>query len=180
MDKSIVVYYSKTGSNKYLANRISDNLNCEIEEIKPKVKSFFLLMIFSLLKISPGIHDLKRDLNDYNRVILCGPIWMGNFISPLNGFIKKYLDKISNIYFVTCCGSSYLEKDSKFGHNKVFDKLKEVLVDKNLHCEAFPITLVVPKEKAEDSNEVMNTRLSDENFKGEILVRFNDFIDKLK
>ena len=179
MEKTIVVYYSKTGSNKYLAQKISETLNCDIEEIKPKVNNFFILMVSSLLKISPGIKNIKHDLNNYERIILCGPIWMGNFIAPLNSFVKKYKEEINNIYFVTCCGSSYVEKDSKFGHNKVFDKLEGILTGKNLHCEAFPIKLVVPEEKSEDSNEVMNTRLSDKNFTGEILTRFNDFIEKI-
>ena len=70
-------------------------------------------------------------------------------------------------------------KDKKFGHGLVFNEVKNILKDKCIHCEALPITLVVPEDKKEDPNVVMQTRLSDENFKGEIEETFENFIKKV-
>ena len=33
--KTIVLYYSKNGSNRYLAHEIAKGLSCDMEEIKP-------------------------------------------------------------------------------------------------------------------------------------------------
>jgi len=86
MKKAIVVYYSRKGSNKYLAEKIAKTLNIESEEIKPRLNIFLLF----LMNIHLGIKPLKNKIYEYDEVILCGPIWMGKLIPPLNSFIKKY------------------------------------------------------------------------------------------
>ena len=80
---------------------------------------------------------------------------------------------------MSCCGSSFEMKDKKFGHGLVFKEIKEMLNDKCIHCEAFPITLVIPDDKKENTDTVMKTRLTDNNFKGEILNRFYAFIQMI-
>ncbi len=175
MEKTIVFYYSKNGSNSYLASKLAGSLNCKIEEIKPRINAH-ILMVFG---VNFGIKKLKFHPSDYERVILVGPIWMGKFITPLKGFVNKYRRDIKKLVFVTCCGSSIEKKDEKFGHGLVFKQVGEILEEKLVHCEALPITLVLPEDKKEDGEVVMKTRLTDENFSGEILDRYNNFIKQL-
>jgi menaquinone-dependent protoporphyrinogen IX oxidase len=170
--KTIVVYYSKSGNNKYLAEKVAKTLACDIEEIKPRVTAFFLL----LFNLSFGNKPLKHNLKKYDRVILCGPIWMGKFVSPLKSFVKKYSKSIQQLYFITCCGSTDEKKDEKFGHNLVFKHVKELLGEKCIHCEAFPIVLVLPEDQKGNDDAIMKTHLSDDNFAGEIKQRFDNFI----
>jgi flavodoxin len=175
MKKTIVIYYSNNGSNRFLAKKISENLNCEIEEIKPRLN----VHLFLLLGINLGNKKVKANLSEYDMIILCGPIWMGKFIAPLKGFVNKYRKVINKLVFTSCCGSSLEMKDKKFGHGLVFKEIKDMLNEKCIHCEAFPIPLVLPEDKREDPNTVMKTRLTDDNFKGEILDKFNAFIQFL-
>jgi flavodoxin len=175
MSKTIVVYYSRKGSNKYLAEKISKSLTCEIEAIRPRLNVFILF----LMNIHLGIRPLKHNITEYDKVILCGPIWMGKFIPPLRSFIIKYSDSITKLIFVTCCGSTYAQKDEKFGHGLVFNEVAEILKDKCVFCQAFPIGLVMPDDKKEDTDAFMKTHLNDENFKGEIVEKFENFIMKV-
>lgn len=175
MKKSIVIFYSNNGSNEYLAKKIEDRINCSIEKLRPRLNLHILL----LLGLSLGNMSIKTNLSQYELVILCGPIWMGKLIAPLKTFIIKNRKSIKNLVFVTSCGSSFDMKEQKFGHGLVFREIKELLNEKCLHCEAFPISLVLPKEKKDDSNLVMQTRLNDDNFKGEMLSRFDSFIKLL-
>lgn len=82
--------------------------------------------------------------------------------------------------FLSCCGSSFDMKDKKFGHELVFQEVIKIMGHKCSHCEAFPIPLVLPKEQREDPNSVMQTRLTNNNFEGEIRQRFDALVDKLK
>jgi len=173
--KTIVVYYSRKGSNKYLAEKISKSLSSEIEEIKPRLNVFLLF----IMNINLGIRSLKHNIKDYDRVILCGPIWMGKFIPPLQSFINKYFQQINKLIFVTCCGSTYAKKDEKFGHGLVFKEVENRLKNKCIFCQAFPIGLVLPDDKKEDTDAFMKTHLNDENFNGEIQERYDGFIKKL-
>lgn len=177
--KTIVVYYSRTGSNKYLAEKIARSLNCDIERIVPLFRPFFFVAISSLLKKSLHIKAIKHNIEEYDKIILCGPVLMGTLISPLRGFIRKYEKNIKQLYFACCCASSDSTKDDKFGHGLVFKEAKEILKEKLVFCEAFPIPLVVPEDKQKDSDLIMKTRLSDSNFTGEIQKRFDSFIQKV-
>ena len=174
--KKIVFYYSRKGSNRYLANRIAIDLKCEIEEIKPRI-NYLVLM---LMGINIGNLKLKTKVEDYDRVILCGPIWMGNLIVPLRNFVTKHINKINKMVFVTCCGSTFEGKDEKFGHNLVFKALKNLTGEKCTHCEAFPISLVLTEEQKKDPSADMKYQLNDENFKGEIVSIYNTLIHKIK
>lgn len=173
--KNVVIYYSKSGSNDYLAKYFAKKLNCQSERIIPIINAQLLMMI----GIGLGIKKLNADLSKYDNVILIGPVWMGKFIYPLKSFLKKYGNKINKLYFLTCCGSSFDKKNDKFGHELVFNQVKELFPSNNIHCEAFPITMVIPREKQEDGELVMKTRLNDNNFKGEILEKANSIIEKL-
>lgn len=175
MKKTIVAYYSNTGNNRFLANQIAEKLSCEIIEIKPRIKSHIMI----LMGLSMGNKRIRADLAKYDRVILCGPIMMGKLLAPLKSFLLKNKQKIRELVFVTCCGSSYDMKDEKFGHGLVFNKVKEVMGDKCLTCAAFPILLVIPPDKREDTKLVMSTRLSQDTFQGEIKERFERFIESL-
>jgi hypothetical protein len=159
-----------------LAYKIAADLKCEVEEIKPRLNAHFLM----LMKINFGNRKLKTKIENYDRVILCGPIWMGQLIVPLKNFVNKNISKINKLVFVTCCGSTFDKKDEKFGHNLVFNEIKIITDGKCSHCEAFPITLVLPSEQKDDASAFMKTHLNDENFKGEIVNIYDAFISKMK
>ncbi len=173
---TIIYYYSHKSSNRYLANKIATDLNCKIEEIKPRLNSHLLM----LMGVNFGNRKIKSKVEEYDRVILCGPIWMGKLIVPLKNFITKYINKIDKLIFVTCCGSSFEKKDDKFGHNHVFKQVENLSAEKCIHCEAFPITLVLSNELKDDSDAFMKTHLNTDNFKGEIAAIYNTFIGKLQ
>jgi flavodoxin len=173
--KTIVYYYSHKGSNRFLSHRIANDLKCEIEEIKPRLNAHLLM----LMGLNMGNRRLNLKVENYDRVILCGPIWMGKLIVPLKNFVVKNRPKIKKLIFVTCCGSSFKDKDNKFGHNLVFANIKSLLYDKCFHCEAFPIDLVVPAELKEDSAAFMKVHLNNQNFQGDIIGIYDSFIQKI-
>jgi len=170
--KNIVIYYSRKGNNNYLARKIANDLNCDIEAIRPNVD----WPLFYWLNLNLGIRKTRSDISNYDRVLLVGPIFMGRFIVPLKAFCKKYKANINKLVFVTCCGSSYEKKDEKFGHGLVFNEVQGLMKEKCEHCEAFPILLVVPEDKREDGELIMKTRLLDDNFVGEIKERYDRFL----
>ena len=70
MQKFIVVYYSNTGSNHFLAEKIADALQCDLERIRPRINRFMFLLIFSWLNIPARPRALQHDLKNYEKVIL--------------------------------------------------------------------------------------------------------------
>ena len=180
MNKVLIVFYSHTGSNRYLARKLATDLEADLAEIHPRGSGFFIQLILSQLKFSFGISKLDFDVSNYEKVVLVGPVWTGQFIAPLRSFLKQYKEQIKNLYFLTCCGSKDNEKDDRFGYNNIFKRISEMMGETCIHCAALPIALVIPEEKQDDSEYIMNTRLSDENFSGTIEKRYNEFVNLLK
>lgn len=178
--KTIVIYYSRTGNNRYLAQRIQKDLECDIEEIKPIVKGIFFQVLATFTKLSPGVRRLKSDITTYDRVILVTPIWIGSVIYPTYSFLRKYNKYLKDIHLVACCGSDDAGKDDKFGYNGVFSKYREITKDKCRSCTAFPIKLSLPENMREDDEAVMAARLNDGNFSGELQDRYEKLISTLK
>jgi flavodoxin len=178
-DKTLVLYYSRTGSNEYLAERIAADLNADIEKIRPKAGSFFMLIVYSLLNFSFGLKEINHTIENYKNLILVGPIWMGQIISPIRDAMKKYGGSVKNIHFATCCGSTEKDKDSKYGYESVFEKARTLLLPNKVHCTAFPIVLALPEDKREDGDLIMKTRLNDSNFTGELMDKYESFKSKI-
>lgn len=177
--KTLVVYYSNSGNNKFLAEKIAKEINGDIQRIEPRFNGLPFVILFSLSKISLGIKPIRYNVKDYDRVIVCGPVYMGLLISPLRDFIEKHKSDLKKLFFVTCCGGDDSQKDTKLGYSRVFQQVKNMINDKFGGSEAFPVSLALPEEKRKDQDAIMKTRLSDSNFNGEILNRFESFIQKV-
>ncbi|MDA3810093.1 MAG: hypothetical protein PF518_07120 [Spirochaetaceae bacterium] len=179
MKKQIVVYYSKNGSNKFLAEKAAAALQCEIISLKPRLNLFLFLLLSSATNISLGNKSIKQKICDYESIILCGPIWMGQFISPLSDFVKKYKKEIKQLSFMTCCGSTDLTKEDKFGYAHVFLKIRKILGENCRVFEAFPIDLILSEDQKKNDEAMMNTRLAGSNFTGDGKKRFDNFIHNI-
>jgi hypothetical protein len=163
----------------YLAKKMAQMLQGDLEAITPKLNLFPVLVLSSWLNISLGVRTLTHPVDDYDVVVVCGPVWMGQCIAPLRDVIRKYGRRIKQLYFVTCCGSNDQTKDDKFGYAHVFQQVKRLAGNVCVHCEAFPIDLVLPEEQQDDSDAAMKARLSDQNFTGQIQKRIEDFVQKI-
>lgn len=102
--KSLIVYYSRTGNTKNIAETICRKLGADIEEIidHKNRKGFFGFLLSgneAFLKKTVPIEELKNDITQYDLLIIGTPIWAGNISTPVNSLLKKYSDKIEEFAF---------------------------------------------------------------------------------
>ncbi|MBN1498812.1 MAG: hypothetical protein JW982_01535 [Spirochaetes bacterium] len=105
--KTVVVSYSLTGNNNALAASIASELSAEhvkITELKPRTMGTIALNV--LFNRTPKVNLPEAGINDYDFVILAGPVWMGQAASPLRSHLKK-LNAFSGKYaFVSISGGA--------------------------------------------------------------------------
>lgn len=173
-----VFYYSGKGSNKYLAGKAAEALGCDAVELKPRAPG--LVMPATALRMSLGNKPVKLDLSSYDRVVLCGPLYMGSLAAPCRDFIRKYAGKIKTLDVITCCGSTDAKKDDTFGYNLIFGKLKARLGSKAGVFEAFPVELLLSEDQKGSDEAMMNTRMNDDTFNEEVKARLASFSARVK
>lgn len=179
MEKHMIYYYSKSGNNKYLAQRLAKELKCNYEPIKPLPNAFLFLVFSTLIGLGCNIMTLKTNPSDYQKVILCGPIWMGNLVAPLRKFIKKYGPKTKEIILINFCGSNDEDNKTGFGFEKVHNIAKEISKGKIIQTYALSLKDIRKNNKPLTDDEIMKIKMNDEFLSGKILEQFNKLVEDL-
>lgn len=135
--KALVVFYSRTGTTKKVAQDISKLLKADIEEIIDLKKRRGILGYIksgkdAAFKKITKIKPIERDSSKYDIVIIGTPVWAGTMSSAIRTYISENKDKFNRVvFFCTMSGSGY---QSTFNHMK------------NL-CRKKPLALIALKTK---------------------------------
>ena len=107
--RALVAFYSRTGTTKKVAEYMSKNLNCDIEEIIDTRNRSGALGYLSAGKDATfrqltKLKEIKKDPKDYDLVIIGTPIWSWNISTPIRTYISQNsFEKVA--FFCTMGGS---------------------------------------------------------------------------
>lgn len=153
-DKPLIVFYSRTGTTKRVAESISNLLKCDVEEIVEAkdrkgplgyIKSGFDAMSKKLTMIK----EIKYEPSSYDIIIIGTPIWGGTMSTPIRTYISQYKNVFKKVAFF-CTGESE--------NGKIFNDMEAL-------CGKEPVQVLSVKPK-----EVMN---------GEHLLKIQKFVDAI-
>ena len=122
--KTLVVYYSRTGTTKKIGDLIAERAGADVEEIRDTIdrrgaKGYLIsgrdAMKRRLTKLEPLMHDLES----YDRVIIGTPIWGWNMSVPVRTFVTENKDRLRNVAFFCTMGGS--------GDVKAFAEMAEII-----------------------------------------------------
>jgi flavodoxin len=119
--KILVVFYSRSGNTKKIAESISESLDCDIEEIVDTEKRGG---IFGYIKSGyeafrgklSKIEDPKNDVSQYDLVIIGTPVWAGKMAVPVRTYITQNHAKFGKTAFFSTAGGTNF--DSTFSDMK--------------------------------------------------------------
>lgn len=110
--KTLIVYYSFTGNNKALAEKLYEPLQYDIlrieEESRRSVFSIFLNLMFKRL---PRLKKYDVDISTYENVVLIAPVWAGKVAAPMESFIRREKLNLTTYSFITLCGGVEGQKE---------------------------------------------------------------------
>jgi menaquinone-dependent protoporphyrinogen IX oxidase len=115
---AIVVFFSRDGTTRKVAQAIGDRLHCEVEEItEPKGRKGFLGFMRSgyqayrqkASKINPIVAKVKR----FDIVVVGTPVWAGRLSSPVRAFLVKHGKGVRKVAFF--CTKASSESSKVFG-----------------------------------------------------------------
>jgi flavodoxin len=148
--KILVIFYSKTGNTKYVAQKIAEQLNAELSEITDKKnrkgKLNFLKSGYESIREKLTEIEVSKKIDDYNFVIIGSPVWAGKIPPAIRTFLVKNDFRRKKIaFFVTVGGNK---------PQKALNSMNEIISPQNSIAE-LGITEAL-KDKEEINNKTFD------------------------
>lgn len=141
--KILVIYYSRTGKTRLVAEAIAESLNSDIEEIKDKrdrtgVFGFLRSGYEAIFKKLTEIQPVNRKPKEYDLTIIGSPVWASRLSSPVRTYLVKHGREIRKAAFFVTYGIST---------GKIFTQMEQLSKP--------PIAILKVKEEEIESNEYL-------------------------
>ncbi len=107
--KTLVVYYTRTGTTAKAAQMIAAALGADKEEIKETggrggPLGWLRSGMEANQRKESQVKPLHADPAAYDLVVVGTPVWAGTVSSPVRGFIKQYRGKLPGVAFFCTMG----------------------------------------------------------------------------
>ncbi len=116
---TLIVYYTRTGSNEGIAEYIQANIPhsqvaaLTTEDDRSGFFGFITCMLDQWLDRDAPINDLSLKTSEKSVIVLCAPIWLQNLSSPARTFIKQVDLKDKAVYLFITYGGRLKEKNQQ-------------------------------------------------------------------
>jgi flavodoxin len=112
--KTLIVYYSRSGITRKVAEELRHNLDCDIEELidkKDRSGSLgYMRSVINALRKSPAdLEEIKNDPASYDLVIIGTPVWTMKMSTPIRTYIQQNHPKFNNVAFLATAGGNNFE-----------------------------------------------------------------------
>jgi flavodoxin len=108
--KTLVVYYSRTGTTKKAAEALAAELKCDVEEIfdirdRKGPIGFLMAGRDAGAKNLTELRKTKSDLSQYGLVVVGTPIWAWNLSTPIRTYLTQNRASLKKVAFFCTQGS---------------------------------------------------------------------------
>ena len=111
--KTLIVFYSRSGITRKVAEQLRDNLDCDIEELIDKKDrsgslGYMRSVINSLRKSPANLEKIENDPSNYELIIIGTPVWTMKMSTPIRTYINQNHPKFNNVaFFATASGDNF-------------------------------------------------------------------------
>lgn len=114
--KKLIVYYSRTGKNRKIAEEIHKKIGGDIEEIIDLVNRKGFIGILrggkdAFLKRKTKIKPPEKDPSGYDFLVIGTPVWAGNITPAIRTYLMENKEKIKKLFLFSVSG--FGEKNRK-------------------------------------------------------------------
>ena len=113
--KPLVIYYSRTGTTRTIAQELVNNLSCEAVEIISKKNRHYLgtftCVLDQLFNRDDEIEPVEKDLSAYNPLIIASPVWIHSISSPMRTYLKNSELKEKDAFLILTNNGNYDTED---------------------------------------------------------------------
>ena len=117
--KTLVVYYSRTGTTRKVADELAEALGADVEELKERANregamGYLQAGRDSMRKRPAELLPVTRDPADYDLVLMGGPCWAQGICTPIRTYGAEHKNSLSKVaYFATAGDARFARKAVK-------------------------------------------------------------------
>lgn len=147
--KILVVYYSRTGTTKKIAELLAEKLNSDLEEIKSAknyrgIWGYLIAGREAMLKKPTDLAPVVKNPADYDLIVIGTPVWAGNVSSPVRTYLMRNKNDSKNIACFCVMGGS--------GDERTLAEMENIFGQKSIAAFSL-LTKEVIENKAEEKIE---------------------------
>ncbi len=111
----LVIYFSRTGYTRLVANEIATTTGADTEEIQEHTTrsgffGYFRSAREALRGTLPPLQQEKLNPRDYDLVVLGTPVWASHVCSPMRAYLTAHKDDLDRVAFFCTQGDSGARK----------------------------------------------------------------------
>jgi flavodoxin len=111
MNKILLVFYSRTGATRKVAEEIAKNISCDIEEIfdtkdRSGAWGYLLAGRDATGKKLTILKPTKYNSVDYDLIIIGTPVWAWSISAPIRTYLENNKSKFKDVSFVVTSGGT--------------------------------------------------------------------------
>lgn len=102
---TLIVYFSRMGYVRHYAYQLKQQYKADIYEVKSTERTegtlgFWWCGRFGMHRWQMPIEAIRVDLESYEKVIICTPIWVFQLCAPIRSFCAQAAGRIKNVEYV--------------------------------------------------------------------------------
>jgi menaquinone-dependent protoporphyrinogen IX oxidase len=172
--KTNIIYYTFTGNNGKLVEKLQQKLACDIYNIQELKERKMTTILFDVLfKRGAKIKTGEVNWKDYDQIIFVAPIWDKGIAAPMKSFLKREKEQFANYSFATICTGRPGQQE------KLIKQLQNYTGKKPHKVVQFLINDLLPEEKKGKVKYTSTYRISEKDF-NVFQGKFDNFINNLK
>jgi flavodoxin len=110
MKKALIVFHSRTGHTRQVAQALGKRLDADLEEIRivqPMMGAlgYAMCAIEAIAGLAPALRPAHRDAAEYELVLIGTPVWFWSLSSPVRSWLESNPLKRRVAFFCTMGGS---------------------------------------------------------------------------
>jgi flavodoxin len=127
-DKTLIVYYSRTGKSKLVCDVLQKNMHADILEVKdtegyykPGRLGYYTAGFNSVLNRYTPIETELKNFSPYESIIIVSPVWNWKLSVPIRAFIQQNRFEGKKMIFITTANNE-VTKYEQYGDDAPFMK----------------------------------------------------------
>lgn len=115
MSRVLVVYYSRSGTTRRVAEAISVALHCDIEAIVDRTSragaiGYLRSLVAAFQRRPSPIEATLKDPGSYDLVVIGTPVWAGSVSSPVRSYLMANKARLGKVAFFCTLGGRGSER----------------------------------------------------------------------